>query len=110
MAAKAKKSNFLADVWYELTTKVVWPTWKRLRVATIVVVGFIIVWALLLYGFDSAFTWFQGQLVDDAVVQKEWARIQETNAPATEDTTDTESGLPGDFEIPEDMTIPETNQ
>ncbi len=111
MAAKAKKSNFLADVWYELTTKVVWPTWKRLKVATIVVVGFIIIWALILYGFDSAFTWFQGKLVDDAVVQKEYNNLMESRQPDTEDATDTDTTLPEDFEIPiEETTAPETNQ
>lgn len=109
-AAKQKKSNFLADVWYELTTKVVWPTWSRLRVATIVVVGFITLWALLLYGFDTAFTWFQGRLVDDAVVQKQWAEIQERNAPAEIP----EDGLPNDsIEFPVDdgtTEVPESNQ
>jgi preprotein translocase SecE subunit len=95
--AKARKSNFLADVWYELTTKVVWPTWGRLRTATIVVVGFIIFWAFLLYGFDSMFTWFQGELIDDEVVQKQWAEIQASRTPAPEGENN--PGLPEGMEV-----------
>ena len=106
MTAKTKKSNFLADVWYELTTKVVWPTWGRLKIATIVVVGFIIFWALLLYGFDVVFTTAQDYLTNDAVVQKQWNDMQAARQPV-EGEVDPETGLPIDTELPEGVELPE---
>ncbi|HOO96669.1 MAG TPA: preprotein translocase subunit SecE [Caldisericia bacterium] len=83
-----RRSNFLADVWYELTTKVVWPTWNRMVLATTVVIIFILFWATVLWAFDSAFVSFQGWLVNDTKVQEEWNRIQEANQPATSETAE----------------------
>lgn len=119
--AKTKKSNFLSDVWYELTTKVVWPTWSRLRMALIVVVGFIMIWALLLWAFDSAFVYMQGRIVDSERTRQEYEDIMKANAPAetTEEGEDSSiPGLPEGIEFPEgvdmpgstEVPTPETNQ
>jgi preprotein translocase subunit SecE len=110
---KKKRSNFLADVWYELTTKVVWPTWSRLRMALAIVVGFIMIWAVLLWAFDSAFIYMQDRIVDSERTRQEYEAIMEANRPAETPEEGEESatpGLPEGMEFPVETTTPETNQ
>ncbi len=52
-------------MWYEMTNKVTWPTWKRLVKATTIVIIFIMIWAVILYAFDSVFSSFQSWLAQD---------------------------------------------
>jgi preprotein translocase subunit SecE len=59
------RTNFLKDVWFELTTKTTYPTFKRLVKATTIVIVFIMVWATILWVFDSMFTGFQKWVVSD---------------------------------------------
>ncbi len=55
----------MKDVWYELTVKTTWPTFRRLVKATTIVIAFIMIWATILWAFDSMFTGFQRWVVSD---------------------------------------------
>jgi|GEM_PF-656745 len=57
--------NFFRDVWYELTAKVTWPTWKRLVVATTVTVVFVMLWAIIIFSFDWSFSKMQQWVASD---------------------------------------------
>jgi len=59
------RTNFFKDMWYEMTNKVTWPTWKRLVKATTIVIVFIMIWAVILYASDSVFSSFQSWLAQD---------------------------------------------
>ncbi len=52
-------------MWYELTTKVTWPTGRRLVKATTIVVVFIMIWAIILGVFDYSFSSFQKWVATD---------------------------------------------
>lgn len=62
---KMKIIQFFKDVWYEMTQKVTWPTAKRLVTATTIIVSFVLVWAIIIFAFDSVFISAQKFVIDD---------------------------------------------
>jgi preprotein translocase SecE subunit len=57
--------QFFKDVWYEMTQKVTWPTAKRLVTATTIIVSFVLVWAIIIFAFDSVFISAQKFIIED---------------------------------------------
>ena len=62
---KMKIIQFFKDVWYEMTQKVTWPTGKRLVAATTIIVSFVLIWAIIIFAFDSIFISAQKFVIDD---------------------------------------------
>lgn len=48
-----------------MTQKVTWPTAKRLVTATTIIVSFVLVWAVIIFAFDSVFISAQKFVIDD---------------------------------------------
>lgn len=48
-----------------MTQKVTWPTGKRLVTATTIIVSFVLVWAIIIFAFDSVFISAQKFIIDD---------------------------------------------
>lgn len=57
--------KFFKDVWYEMTQKVTWPTAKRLVTAVTIILVFVMVWAVIIYAFDSVFISAQSFIIND---------------------------------------------
>jgi preprotein translocase SecE subunit len=57
--------QFFKDVWFEMTQKVTWPTARRLVTATTIIIVFVLIWAVIIFAFDSVFISAQKFVISD---------------------------------------------
>jgi len=59
-----KVKVFFEKLWIELTQKVTWPSRKMMLESTVVIVAFIIIWALLIGAIDFVFAYGLEKFLD----------------------------------------------